>query len=81
MSSPKQEEEMKLRRIRKFFRKRPTTTYRYEWQDHPGELTRCPNNDWVDCKVIRISTSGGGEEGLLCTVRIFYTTVHGLKLV
>ena len=32
---------------RKFFRKQPTTTYRYEWQDHPGELTGYPNNDWA----------------------------------
>ena len=43
MSSLQQGQEME----RKFFRKQPTTTYRYEWQDHPGELTGHPHNDWA----------------------------------
>ena len=39
MSLPRQGEEVKLKRIVRFLRKRPTTTYLYEWQDHPGDLT------------------------------------------
>ena len=58
MSSPKQGEEIKLRRILRFLRKRPTTTYRYEWQDHPGELTGYTDSDWAGCKLTRRSTSG-----------------------
>ena len=77
MSSPKQGEEIKLKRILRFLRKRPTTTYRYEWQDHPGELAGYTDSDWAGCTLTRRSTSGGSS----CTVRIFYSTIHGLKLV
>ena len=59
MSSPRQGEEVKLKRILRFLRKRPTTTYLYEWQDHPGELTGYKDNDWAGCKLTRRSTSGG----------------------
>ena len=77
MSSPKQGEEIKLKRILRFLRKRPTTTYRYEWQDHPGELAGYTDSDWAGCTLTRRFTSGRSS----CTVRIFYSTIHGLKLV
>ena len=50
---------MKLKRILRFLQKRPTTTYLYEWQDHPGELTGYTDSDWASCKLTRRSTSGG----------------------
>ena len=46
MSSPKQGEEVKLKRIL-----RPTTTYRFEWQDYPGVLTGYTDSDWAGCKL------------------------------
>ena len=57
MSSPKQGEEIKLKRILRFLLKRQTTTYRYEWQDHAGELTGKTDSDWAGCKRTRRSTS------------------------
>ena len=59
MSSPRQGEEVKLKRIMRFLRKRPTTTYLYEWQDHPEEVTGYTDSDWAGCKLTRRSTSGG----------------------
>ena len=59
MSSPRQREEVKLKRILRFLRKRPTTTFLYEWQDHPGELTGYTDSDWAGCKLTRRLTSGG----------------------
>ena len=57
MNSPKQREEIKRKRILRFLRKRPTTTYRYEWQDHPEELTGHIDSDWAGCKLTWRSTS------------------------
>ena len=59
MSSPRQGEEVKLKRIFRLLRRRLTTTYLYEWQDHPGELTRYTDSDWAGYKLTRRSTSGG----------------------
>ena len=59
MSSPRQGEEVTLKRILRILRKRPTTTYLFEWQDHPGELTGYTDSDWTACKLTRRSTSGG----------------------
>ena len=59
ISSPKQGEEVKLRRILRFLRKRPTTTNRFEWHDYPGVLTKYTDSDWAGCKLTRRSTSGG----------------------
>ena len=59
MSAPGEGEEVKLKRILRFLRKRPTTTYLYEWQDHPGELTGYTDSDWAGCKLTRRSTSVG----------------------
>ena len=63
MSSPKQGEEIKLKKRLRFLRKRPTTTHRHEWQDHPGELTGCTGSNWAGCKLTRRSTSWGGGRG------------------
>ena len=78
MSSPKQGEEIRPKRILRFLRKRPTTTYRYEWLDHPGEL-----KGYIQMATGLDASSPGDPpvEGSLCTVRIFFPTVHGLKLV
>ena len=59
MSAPRQGKEMKLKRILRILRNRPTTTCLYEWQDHPGELTRYTDSDWAGCKLTWRSTSGG----------------------
>ena len=59
VSAPRQGEEVKLKRILRFLRKRPTTTYLYVWQDLPGELTGYTDSDWAGCKFTRRSTSGG----------------------
>ena len=68
MSSPERGEEIKLKRTLRFLRKRPTTTYRYEWQDHPEELTGCTDSDLAGSKFTRRSTSGVGRgRGSLCT--------------
>ena len=58
MSSPRQGEEMKLKRILRSLRKRRTTTYLFEWQDHPEELTWYTDRDWAGWKLTRRSTSG-----------------------
>ena len=50
---------VKLKIILRFLRKRPTTTYLYEGQDHPGDLTGYTDSDWAGCKLTRRSTSGG----------------------
>ena len=68
MSSPRQGEEVKLKRILRFLRKRPTTTYLSERQDHPGELTGYTDSDWACCMLTRRSTSGG-------------VVLHGLHLL
>ena len=36
ISSCRQGQEVKLKRTLRFWRKQPTTTYRYVWQGHPG---------------------------------------------
>ena len=82
MSSPERGEEIKLKRILRFLRKRPTTTFRYEWQDHPEELTGCTDSDWAGSKFTRRSTGGwGGGGGHHAQVRIFNSIIHGRKLV
>ena len=45
MSSPRQGEEVKLKRIWRFLQKRPTTTYLFEWQDQPGDSTGYTDSD------------------------------------
>ena len=44
---------MKLKRILRFLRQRPASTYLYEWQDHPRELTGYADSDWAGCKLTR----------------------------
>ena len=78
MSSHKQGEEIKLKRILRFLRKRPTTTYRYEWQDHPGELTGSSDSDWAGCKLTRRCTSA---RVIMHGSHLLLHYVHGLKLV
>ena len=48
-----------MKRLLRFLRKRPTTTYLYEWQDHPRELTGYTGSGWAGCNLTRRSTSGG----------------------
>ena len=59
VSSPRQGEEVKLKRILRFLQERLTTTYLNEWQDRPGELIGYTHSDWAGCKLIGRSTGGG----------------------
>ena len=73
MSSPKQGEEIRLKRILRFLRKRPTTTYRYEWLDHPGELTGYRDSDWAGCKLTRRSSQWRGHHARFASSTPLFT--------
>ena len=59
MSAPRKGEEARLKRVLRYLRGRPTTTYEYAWQEAPTHLDGFTDSDWADCRRTRRSTSEG----------------------
>lgn len=59
MSNPKKGEESKIKRLLRFLRERPVSTYQFRWQDSPDHIDGYTDSDWAGCKTTRRSTSGG----------------------
>ena len=63
MSSPKDADWVKIKRVGRYLLGTPRYVQSFIWQDMPRELTTFADSDWAGDKVSRKSTSGGA---LMC---------------
>ena len=73
---PNKERRSKLKRILRFLRKRPTTNIRVAGSSRRVDRVHRQQLGWLQAHPEIHQWVGSS-----CTVRIFYSTIHGLKLV
>lgn len=61
MAKPRELDPMRLKRLVRFFIKKPYQTYKFKFQNLPSKLTGIVDGDWAGCKETRYSSRGGIE--------------------
>ena len=60
MSRPNEGGEVRIKRVLRYLRGKPTCLWRFPWQEAAERLVGHSDSDWAGCAITRRSTSGGG---------------------